>query len=98
MQILYLMIALLLVCIVIVNALPQGRKTSPFWCRKCKGAMDRGSHVGRALPQEVYAFLHRHNLPTYVVTRYVCPKGHTQLWFVPKLGNTDKSMFVVRDL
>lgn len=98
MQTLYMLIALLIVFIGVVNALPKGRKTSSFWCRSCKRPMDRASHPGRTFPPEVNEFLRRHNLPIYVVSRYVCRRGHTQIWFVPKLGNTDKSMFVVRDL
>jgi hypothetical protein len=36
------LIALLVVFIVAVNALPKKKKGSSFWCRHCKGTMDFG--------------------------------------------------------
>ena len=67
------------------------------WCRKCGSNMRLAPLESTPLPYKVHEHLIKHNLPKEAVSRYVCPKGHTQIWHMPKLGNTDKGLFIVRD-
>ena len=99
----YLLFALLIALIVVVNKLPIecNSRRGFFWCRKClpkRDTMEKAPLKEAPLPYEVILYLSKHRLPAHVVSRYVCRRGHTQIWFIPKLGKTDKSMFVVRDL
>jgi hypothetical protein len=66
-------------------------------CTTCGGHM---VHVGlpNNLPLAVLRYLDAYKLPVVVVSRYFCPKGHYQLWFIPKLGNTEKAFFLREDM
>ena len=44
------------------------------------------------LPDEVRKYLDMYGLPPTVASTFICPK-HYQLWFIPKLGNTEKAFF-----
>ena len=33
-----------------------------------------------------------------ITSRFICPKGHYQLWFVPWFGNTEKAFFFQEEL
>ena len=52
----------------------------------------------KVLPDEVRWYLMRHDLPAAVVSRYKCPHGHYQLWYIPKFGNTERAFFLREDL
>ena len=62
-------------------------------CRTCDRPM---VHVGlpNVLPLEVLRYLDAYRLPAAVVSRFICPKGDYQLWFIPKFGNTEKAFFL----
>jgi hypothetical protein len=62
-------------------------------CRTCGRHM---VHVGlpNVLPLEVLRYLDAYRLPVAVVSRYFCPKGDYQLWYIPKFGNTEKAFFL----
>ena len=62
-----------------------------------------GSHmtaVGlpKFMPGEVVNHLDKHGLPTVTASRFICPKGHYQLWFVPRFGNTETPFFFREEL
>ena len=66
-------------------------------CKTC------GMHMYTAgpsmfMPGEVSRYLEQHNLPTLAASRFMCPKGHYQLWFIPKFGNTEKAFFLKEEL
>ncbi len=63
------------------------------WCLTCGNHM---MHVGlpNVLPLDVLRYLDKHGLPVAVASRFICPKGHYQLWFIPKFGNTEKAFFL----
>ena len=67
------------------------------WCRRCGCQMYAIPLVQNLIPIEIEDHLVRHNLPYLVVNRYICPRGHCQMWFVPQLGNAESKM-VVRDM
>ena len=50
------------------------------------------------IPGSVMKYLQIHDLPTKAVSRYICPKGHCQLWYVPRFGNTEKAFFLREEL
>jgi hypothetical protein len=68
------------------------------WCRRCGCQMYATPLVKELVPEEVQGHLVRHNLPYLVVNRYVCPRGHSQMWHVPRLGTAAKGVMVVRDM
>ena len=58
-----------------------------------------GSHMvavglSKFMPGDVVRHLDKYSLPTAIASRFICPKGHCQLWFVPKLGNTEQPFFL----
>jgi hypothetical protein len=66
-------------------------------CRTC------GNHmitVGlpKFMPGEVLNHLDKYGLPTVAASRFICPKGHYQLWFVPRFGNTEQAFFLKEEL
>jgi hypothetical protein len=67
------------------------------WCHTCGTNM---TTVGlpKFMPGEVLNYLDKYGLPVDVVIRFICPKGHYQLWFVPRLGNTEKPFFLKEEL
>ena len=71
--------------------------------RKFPTCMTCGTHmltVGlpKFMPGEVVNHLDKYGLPTATASRYICPKGHYQLWFVPRFGNTEKPFFLREEL
>ena len=50
------------------------------------------------LPDEVRWYLLRHDLPKTVVSRFKCPRGHYQLWYIPKFGDADRPFFLREEL
>ena len=67
------------------------------WCWTCGNHM---TAVGlpKFMPGEVVNHLDKYGLPTVVASRFICPKGHYQLWFVPRFGNTEKAFFLQEEL
>ena len=78
----------------ILRKVARPRKKFP-WCWTCGNQMTAVS-LPKFMPGEVASHLGKYGVPTGIASRYICPKGHYQLWFVPKLGNTDEP-FVMRE-
>ena len=76
----------------IIRKVEKPARTFP-WCKTC-GKNMRAVILPRLMPGELSSHLGKHSLPTEAATLYVCPKGHYRLWFVPKLGNTEKAFFL----
>lgn len=67
------------------------------WCHTCgKNMVNVASPKG--LPEEVLLYLDKHKLTTAVVSRFICPKGDYQLWFIPRFGSTEKAFFLKEEL
>ena len=49
-----------------------------------------------ALPQEIEVYLKMYNLPTSIVSRYVCPYNDVMIWWAPRVGNAQKGVLAVR--
>ena len=67
------------------------------WCRTC-GKNMISAELPSILPEAVRKYLDRYGLPTFAVSKYVCPKGDYQLWFIPKFYNTEKAFFLKEEL
>jgi hypothetical protein len=67
------------------------------WCHTCGKNMVNLA-LPKALPEEVIRHLDEYRLPTGVVSRYFCPKGDYQLWYIPRFGNTEKAFFLKEDM
>lgn len=52
----------------------------------------------KILPDEVRWYLMKHDLPQTVVSRVKCPRGHYQLWYIPRFGNADRPFFLREEL
>ena len=66
-------------------------------CRTCDKHME-STELPQVLPSEVYRYLDKYQLPAAVASRFRCPNRHYQLWFIPKLGNTEKAFFLKEEL
>ena len=67
------------------------------WCKTCgKNMITAG--LPKFMPGEVISYLDKYGLPTVTASRFICPKGHYQLWFVPRFGNTEKAFFLKEEL
>jgi hypothetical protein len=62
-------------------------------CRTCGKGMNLVG-LPRFMPGEVVNHLDRHGLPTHAASRFICPEGHYQLWYVPRFGNTESPFFM----
>jgi len=67
------------------------------WCKTC-GKNMIAAGLPKFMPGEVVNHLDKYGLPTIVASRFICPKGHYQLWFVPRFGNTEKAFFLREEL
>lgn len=67
------------------------------WCRTCGSQMITVG-LPKFMPGEVVNHLGKYGLPTFVASRFICPKGHYQLWFVPGFGNTERTLFFKEEL
>lgn len=67
------------------------------WCKTC-GMNMITAEPAKVMPGEVSRYLDQHDLPTIAASRFMCPKGHYQLWFVPRFGNTEKAFFLKEEL
>jgi len=67
------------------------------WCWTCGLEMTAVS-LPKFMPGEVVNHLGKYGLPTGIASRFICPKGHYQLWFIPKLGNTERPFFFREEL
>ena len=67
------------------------------WCKTCGKNMVNVA-VPKNLPGEVTKYLDKYGLPPTVVSRFICPKGDYQLWFIPKFGNTESAFFLREDI
>ena len=54
--------------------------------------------IPKFMPGEIVNHLDKYGLSTAAASRYICPKGHYQLWFVPRFGNTEKPFFFKEEL
>lgn len=66
-------------------------------CITCGKNMEH-TPVPNVLPDAVIRYLDEHQLTTPVVSRYVCPKGHYRLWYVPRFGRIEKAFFLKEDM
>jgi len=83
-----------------VQGLLRKPRTASEWAPRCRTG---GEYMVRAtlpkvLPDEVRWYLDRYKLSHEIVMRFKCPKGHYQLWYIPKLGNTERSFFLREEL
>lgn len=67
------------------------------YCRTCGLNMNTAG-PSKFMPGEVRRYLDQYNLPAVAASRFTCPKGHYQLWFIPKFGNTEKAFFLKEEL
>ena len=67
------------------------------WCRTC-GKNMVSKQLPKVLPAEVLWYLDKYNLPAVTVSRFICPRGDYQLWFIPRFGNTEKAFFLREEL
>jgi hypothetical protein len=67
------------------------------YCRMC-GLNMNAAGPSKFMPGEVSRYLDQHNLPAVAASRFTCPKGHYQLWFIPKFGNTERAFFFKEEL
>jgi hypothetical protein len=74
------------------------KKTQKFpTCRIC-GSQMIATGISRFVPGEVSNHLEQHGLPTAAACRFVCPKGHYHLWYIPRFGNTEKPFFFKEEM
>ena len=67
-------------------------------CRVCGAAMNKVSlHWAYHLPFEVWAVVAKYNLKSDVVSRYLCPHKHSQAWFIPRDGQRNADVLVMKD-
>ena len=71
--------------------------------RRFPSCLTCGSHMTtvslpKFMPGEVVNHLDKHGLPTAAASRFICPKGHYQLWYVPRFGNTESPFFLKEQL
>ena len=67
------------------------------WCKTCGKNMVSVS-LSKTMPEEVRKYLDKYELPAVAASRFICPKGDYQLWFIPKFGNTEKAFFLREEL
>jgi hypothetical protein len=80
----------------LLRKVPQKAQKFPY-CRTCGKSMV-ATGISKFVPGEVSNFLDKYGLPTIAASRFICPNGHYQLWFVPKFGNTEKAFFMKEEL
>jgi hypothetical protein len=67
------------------------------WCHTCgKNMVNVG--LSKAVPEEILRYLDKNKLPTSVASRFICPKGDYQLWFIPRFGSAEKAFFFKEEL
>lgn len=66
-------------------------------CRSCPRELKKVS-LPNHLPDGVLRYLDEYRLPPALVSRFICPNGCYQLWFIPKLGNTERAFFLREQL
>ena len=81
----------------ILKRVEQQNRKFP-WCRTCGRTMYRTTATPRFTPHEAQEYLSKHKLPEHLLSSYVCPRGHTQMWHVPRLGDTQQGVMIVHDL
>jgi hypothetical protein len=67
------------------------------YCRTCGNNMVKVG-IPKFMPGEVSRYLDQYNLPAVAASRFTCPQGHYQLWFIPKFGNTERAFFLKEEL
>jgi hypothetical protein len=67
------------------------------WCPECKRVLERLYFVDGYLPPEIDRYLAKHRLPRNIVSSYVCKAGHARAWYVPRVGDADKGVFIVHN-
>ena len=65
-------------------------------CRKCGKNMVKIPLTDK-FPAEIQDFLDKHKLPPMVVSRYCCSRGCYQAWYIPRMGNEEKGLFVPKE-
>ena len=69
-------------------------------CRTCNLTCTRRSldEATFPLPEKITTYLEAYDLPTSIVSRYVCPGGHVMIWYAPRAGDADKGAFAAKRL
>jgi hypothetical protein len=67
------------------------------WCRTCGKNMVRDEQT-RPVPDEVRKYMVKNELPLIVLSKFICPKGHYRLWYVPKVSSTENPFFYKEEL
>jgi hypothetical protein len=96
---------ILLLCVLVVLAATSDRILRKFetssrkfpWCRTC-GRHMASDQLPRTLPDEVRKHLDKYGLPQVIVSKFICPKGHYRLWYVPKVSSTENPFFYKEEL
>lgn len=63
-------------------------------CQQCGRIGTRVTNLGPDLPFEIGVYLSKYGLPEKVVSRYLCPRGCSEMWYVPRLGDAERGVFV----
>jgi hypothetical protein len=92
-----LMISLFAVALNIRPRKQKGKKPFPvcFDCRD-KKPMVQLAFSEPMLPTEIRQCLLKHNLPLNVVRRFICVRGHKEMWMAPAVTGEQKGMTVSR--
>ena len=90
----------LLVLGLTVQGLLRKVENQSRWPPRCRTGGERmvSAPLPKVLPDEVRWHLDKHKLPHDIVMRFKCPRGHYQLWYIPKLGNTERTFFLKEEL
>ena len=67
-------------------------------CFQCDVPMVQIPVTKDRLPDEIERYLVKHNLPRNVVRRFICAKGHRELWVTPAVGSEKKGVIVSRKI
>ncbi len=67
------------------------------WCRTCgKNMVTVG--LPKFMPEAIIKYLDQYELTPAVVSRFICPRGDYQLWFIPRFGDTERAFFLREEL
>lgn len=75
----------------------QPKRGFPY-CRQCYKTCRRTSAEGKRPPAGIKAYLDDYQLPEHAASRYVCPRGHTEVWYAPRFGDAERGVLISKDL
>jgi hypothetical protein len=66
-------------------------------CRVCGCSMERvRTHWSYQFPFAIWVVTNKYNLAPNAVQRFLCPRKHTQAWYVPNLGDLECDVLVTK--